>query len=64
MLRVSEAEENEDIYDQLACWCETNDIVKEKTEGIADAEAKIIDLTTKIDELTAAAPAMKTAMKK
>ena len=50
----------------MACWCETNDIVidKEKTEGLADAEAKIIDLTTKIDELTAAAPAMKTAMKK
>jgi hypothetical protein len=25
-----EAEEDEEIYDQLACWCETND--KEKNE--------------------------------
>merc|ERR1719247_2461301 len=46
-----EAEEDEEIYDQLACWCETND--KEKTKSIADAEAKITDLTTKIEELTA-----------
>ena len=27
-----EAEENEEIYDQLACWCETND--KGKTKSI------------------------------
>merc|ERR550534_2716566 len=46
-----EAEEDEEIYDKMACWCETND--KEKTKGIADAEAKIADLTTKIEELTA-----------
>ena len=37
---------------QVACWCETND--KEKTKAIADAEAKIADLTVKIEELTAA----------
>jgi len=46
-----EAEEDEEIYDKMACWCETND--KEKTKAIADAEAKIEDLTTKIEELTA-----------
>merc|ERR1719215_1338145 len=46
-----EAEEDEEIYDKMACWCETND--KEKTKAIADAEAKISDLTTKIEELTA-----------
>merc|ERR1719161_3410263 len=46
-----EAAEDEEIYDQLACWCETND--KEKTKSIADAEARIADLTTKIEELTA-----------
>merc|ERR1712028_175743 len=45
-----EAEEDEEIYDQMACWCETND--KEKTKSIADAEARISDLTTKIEELT------------
>merc|ERR1719409_1330146 len=46
-----EAEEDEAIYDQIACWCETND--KENTKAIADAEARIADLTTKIEELTA-----------
>jgi len=46
-----EAEEDEEVYDKLACWCETND--KEKTKSIADAEARIADLTTKIEELTA-----------
>merc|ERR1719453_840382 len=46
-----EAEDDEEIYDKMACWCETND--KEKTKSIADAEARISDLTTKIEELTA-----------
>ena len=46
-----EAEEDEEIYDTLACWCETND--KEKSKAIADAEARISDLTIKIEELTA-----------
>merc|ERR1719453_452023 len=46
-----EAEEDEEIYDKMACWCETND--KEKTKAISDAEARISDLTTKIEELTA-----------
>ena len=35
----------------MACWCETND--KEKTKSISDAEARIEDLTTKIEELLA-----------
>merc|ERR1711976_434630 len=46
-----EAEEDEEIYDKMACWCETND--KEKTKSIADAEARIDDLTTAIEEHTA-----------
>merc|ERR1719265_2069604 len=44
----SEAEEDEAIYDKMACWCETND--KEKTKAITDAEAHIADLTTRIEE--------------
>merc|ERR1719502_1157233 len=44
-----EAEEDEEIYEKMACWCETND--KEKTKSIADAEARINDLTTEIEEL-------------
>merc|ERR1719360_452872 len=56
-----EAEEDEEIYDQLACWCETND--KEKTKSIADAEAKIEDLTVKIEELTASSARLGTEIK-
>merc|ERR1719330_1193959 len=56
-----EAEEDEEIYDKMACWCETND--KEKTKAIADAEAKIADLTTKIEELTASSARLNTEIK-
>merc|ERR1719337_346151 len=42
-----EAAEDEEVYDKMACWCETND--KEKTKAIADAETRIADLTTKIE---------------
>merc|ERR1739845_175798 len=56
-----EAEEDEEIYDKMACWCETND--KEKTKAIADAEAKIEDLTTKIEELTALSAQLNTEIK-
>jgi len=56
-----EAEEDEEIYDKMACWCETND--KEKTKSIADAEARISDLTTKIEELTASSARLNTETK-
>jgi vacuolar-type H+-ATPase subunit I/STV1 len=55
-----EAEDGEEIYE--ACWCETND--KEKTKSIADAEARISDLTTKIEELTANSARLNTEIKK
>merc|ERR1711904_430091 len=56
-----EAEEDEEIYDKMACWCETND--KEKTKAIADAEARIADLTSKIEELTANSARLSTEIK-
>merc|ERR1719224_117493 len=56
-----EAEQDEEIYDKMACWCETND--KEKTKSIADAEARISDLTTKIEELTASSARLNTEIK-
>jgi len=56
-----EATEDEEIFDKLACWCETND--KKKTKSIADAEAKIEDLTTKIEELTALSARLNTEIK-
>merc|ERR1712032_1256063 len=56
-----EAAEDEEIYDKMGCWCETND--KEKTKAVADAEAKIEDLTTKIEELTASSARLNTEIK-
>merc|ERR1719324_1056399 len=56
-----EAEEDEEIYDQLACWCETND--KGKTKSIADAETRIKDLTVQIEELSAASARLNTEIK-
>merc|ERR1719271_1398459 len=44
-------EEDEEIYDKIACWCTTND--KAKTKAIGDAEAKIEALTSRIEELSA-----------
>jgi chromosome segregation ATPase len=58
---AKEAEEDEAIYDKMACWCETND--REKTKAIADAEAKIEMLTTKIEELTAMSARLNTEIK-
>jgi len=46
-----ESSEDEELYETMTCWCETND--REKTKAIADAEAKIEDLGVKIEELTA-----------
>merc|ERR1719387_887318 len=56
-----EAEEDEEIYEKMACWCETND--KEKTKSIADAEAHIEDLTAQIEELSATSARLNTEIK-
>jgi len=56
-----EAEEDEEIYDQLACWCATND--REKTKSIGEAEAHIKDLTTSIEDLTASSSRLGTEIK-
>jgi len=45
-----EAEEDEEVYEAMGCFCETND--KEKTKSIADAEQRIADLTAAIEEYT------------
>merc|ERR1719487_2431043 len=46
-----EAEDDEEVYEAIGCWCETND--KEKTKAISDGEQRIADLTTAIEEYTA-----------
>merc|ERR1740138_1462080 len=56
-----EAETDEEIYDKMACWCETND--REKTKAIKDAEARIADLTTQIEEYTALSARLATEIK-
>jgi DNA repair exonuclease SbcCD ATPase subunit len=56
-----EGEEDEEIYDQLACWCATNE--KEKTKSVAEAEQRITDLTTSIEDLTASSSRLGTEIK-
>mmetsp|Transcript_14731 Transcript_14731/g.26166 ORF Transcript_14731/g.26166 Transcript_14731/m.26166 type:complete len:705 (-) Transcript_14731:101-2215(-) len=56
-----EAEDDEDVYDKLACWCQTNE--KEKTESIEAAESRISELTNKISELTANSARLSTEIK-
>jgi hypothetical protein len=53
-----EAEEDEEVYDKMACWCKTND--RDKTQTIADAEARVADLTTTIETTAAASGRLKT----
>jgi len=47
----NEQENDEGVYDKVACWCETND--KEKTKAIEEAEARITQLTSTIEEASA-----------
>merc|ERR1719272_2916375 len=53
-----EAEEDEEVYETMGCWCETND--KEKTKSISDAEQHIADLTAAIEEYTASSARLNT----
>merc|ERR1719426_615557 len=46
-----EVDGDEEVYDKIVCWCETNE--KIKTKEIADAAEKIEQLGAKIEELTA-----------
>merc|ERR1719281_214988 len=46
-----EAAEDEDLYDKLVCWCETNE--KDKTKAIEIANQMITDLTATIEESAA-----------
>merc|ERR1719359_1138997 len=46
-----EAEEDEEIYEQMGCWCTTG--AKEKTKAIADAESLISQLGSSIEEMSA-----------
>merc|ERR1719316_2303725 len=56
-----EAEEDEEIYDKMACWCQTND--KDKSKAIIDAEARISDLSSTVEQLTAQSARLKAEIK-
>jgi DNA repair exonuclease SbcCD ATPase subunit len=56
-----EGEEDEEVYEKVACWCETND--KDKTTSIADAESHITALTASIEEGTASSSKLNTEIK-
>jgi chromosome segregation ATPase len=56
-----EQEEDEEVYEKVACWCETND--KEKTTSISDAESSITALTASIEEGTASSARLNTEIK-
>jgi hypothetical protein len=53
-----EAKEDEDMYDKLGCWCDTNE--KEKTQANAINTQRITDLTASIEEMTAKSASLKT----
>lgn len=42
-----EAKNDQELYEELQCWCKTND--KEKTQAVKDAEAKIAELEAEIE---------------
>lgn len=48
---TKEAEEDESVYNQLSCWCETNN--KEKDAAIEEAERRISELTTFVEQAAA-----------
>jgi len=56
-----EAEEDEDVYDKMACWCKTND--REKTKAIKEAQARINDLATTIESSAAASARLNVEIK-
>jgi len=57
-----EADQDEEMYEKLGCWCETND--KEKTKAIADANVRITDLTAAIEGFTAKTSQLETEIEK
>merc|ERR1740117_2061433 len=56
-----EQAEDEATYEKVACWCDTND--KAKSVAITDAEARITDLTSTIEQKTAQSSRLSTEIK-
>jgi len=56
-----EMDEDEELYEKLACWCNNNKY--EKNQAIEAAQAKIAELEAKIESLTAKTAELKTTIK-
>merc|ERR1719355_173711 len=56
-----ERDTDQEVYDKLACWCETND--KEKSEAVDIAQARITELVSTIEELTSKSSRLDTEIK-
>mmetsp|Transcript_68149 Transcript_68149/g.145868 ORF Transcript_68149/g.145868 Transcript_68149/m.145868 type:complete len:753 (+) Transcript_68149:87-2345(+) len=56
-----EMDEDAALYDKLACWCNNNEY--SKTEAIEAGEAKVAELTSNIEGLTAKSSELKTTIK-
>jgi len=56
-----EMETDQEVYDKLACWCETND--KEKTAAVEVAEQRITAFVSEIEELSAKSARLDTEIK-
>jgi chromosome segregation ATPase len=56
-----ERDTDQEVYDKLACWCETND--KEKSEAVDIAQASITSLVSTIEELTGKSSRLTTEIK-
>merc|ERR1719421_976533 len=56
----TEAEEDEEAYETLGCWCKTND--KLKTQAIADGKKKVVKLNADIEKYAAESAGLNTAI--
>merc|ERR1719393_400375 len=57
----AEGEKDQEIYDKMACWCDTND--KEKNKSIGEAEVRLKELTSAIEDATANSARLNTEIK-
>jgi len=56
-----EMKTDQEVFEKLSCWCETND--KEKTKAIEIAEARITQFVSEIEELSAKSARLDTEIK-
>jgi len=57
-----EAKDDQEVYDKVTCWCETNG--KEKSKAVDVAEQRTAQLSSTIEELTAHSSELKTDIQK